>query len=66
MKLWCVDYSVRCSAGVVDEYVIVDADDIHRALAVAEEKIKNRPGEDVVFWNVGIMADDVFEQEARP
>ena len=60
MKHWKVDYSVRSAMGVDELYIIVEAEDIHVALAAAEKAIEERPGEEVVIWNVGIMEDDVF------
>lgn len=60
MKHWKVDYSVRGAIGINELYVIVEADDIHEALDIAEDKIEERPGEEVVIWDIGIMEDDVF------
>ena len=60
MKHWRIDYSVRSAMGIDELSFIVEADDIHEALAIAENKIEDRPGEEVVIWDVGIMEDDVF------
>ena len=60
MKNWKIDYSVRSAMGVDELYIIVEAEDIHVALAAAEKAIEERPGEEVVIWDVGIMEDDVF------
>lgn len=60
MKHWKVDYSVRSMAGIGELYIIVEAADIHQALAIAETTIEKHPGEKIVVWDVGIMEDEVF------
>ena len=69
MKDWNVNYSIRYVDGKVEEReTIIPAKDIFLALDDAKLTIRKplmlQPDvTDVVIWDIGIMNDEVFEEE---
>ena len=69
MKDWSVNYSVKFVTGTVEEReTLISAKDIFMALEDAKINIRRplilQPDvADVVIWDVGIMDDEVFEEE---
>ena len=69
MKSWSVNYSVKFVDGKIEEReTILLAKDIFLALDDAKITIRRplilQPDvSDVVIWDIGIMDDEVFEEE---
>lgn len=69
MKDWSVNYSVKFVTGKVEEReTLIPAKDIFMALEDAKINIRRplilQPDvSDVVIWDVGIMDDEVFEED---
>lgn len=69
MKDWNVNYSIKYVDGKVEEReTLIPAKDIFLALDDAKINIRRplilQPDvADVVIWDVGIMDDEVFEEE---
>ena len=69
MKHWLVDYSIRYIDGKVkEEQAQLEARNITIAVGMAlgnirKPMMKDPEVTDVVIWGVGIVEDDVFEEE---
>lgn len=69
MKHWMIDYSIKYINGTVKEgQATVEARNISIALGMALGNIRKPMMQDpeitdVVIWGVGIIEDEVFEEE---
>lgn len=69
MKHWIVDYSIKYTNGTVkEEQATLEARNITIALGMALGNIRKPMLQDpeitdVVIWGVGIIEDEVFEEE---
>ena len=71
MKHWMIDYSIRYINGTVKEgQATVEARNISIALGMAlgnirKPMLQDPEISDVVIWDVGIVEDEVFEDEDK-
>lgn len=71
MKHWMIDYSIKYINGTVKEgQATVEARNISIALGMAlgnirKPMLQDPEISDVVIWDVGIVEDEVFEDESE-
>lgn len=71
MKHWIVDYSIKYTNGTVKEgQATLEAKNITIALGMAlgnirKPMLQDPEISDVVIWGVGIVEDEVFEDEDK-
>lgn len=71
MKHWMIEYSIRYINGTVKEgQATVEARNISIALGMAlgnirKPMLQDPEISDVVIWDVGIVEDEVFEDESE-
>ena len=69
MKHWSIDYSIKYIDGTVkEEQATLEAENITIALGMAlgnirKPMLQDPEISDVVIWGVGIIEDEVFEEE---
>lgn len=71
MKHWSIDYSIKYIDGTVkEEQATLEAENITIALGMAlgnirKPMLQDPEISDVVIWDVGIVEDEVFEDESE-